>query len=46
MKKLLTAMFATLLMAGCGIEEGLHATYYENGQKESDATYKDGELLF
>jgi antitoxin component YwqK of YwqJK toxin-antitoxin module len=46
MKKLLAAMFVALLMGGCGDEEikdGLHTEYYENGQKGSEETYKDGK---
>ena len=40
MKRYTIGLITLLLIVGCE-KNGIHTTYYENGQKESEVTYKD-----
>ena len=43
MKRYTIGLITLLLIVGCE-KNGIHTTYYENGQKEYEGFYKDGEL--
>ena len=46
MKTWITVLCAVALLAGCAKKkDGLYTTWYENGQKKDETTYKDGNLV-
>ena len=46
MKTWITVLCAVALLAGCAKKkDGLYTTWYENGQKRDESTWKDGKLV-
>ena len=45
MKTWITVLCAVVVLAGCTKKDGLYTTWYENGQKAEEATYKNGKLI-